>query len=66
MSLIALLIYIVIVALIGYVAVWALGMLAPGHPAILDGIVWIVVVLIILIVLAQALGVTGPAVPRLR
>ena len=63
---IGLLLYIVVVVLIGWVAVWVLGQLAPGHPALIDNIIWVVVVLIVLIVLAQALGLTDVAVPRLR
>ncbi len=63
---IALLIYIVLVVCIGYLAVWVLGKLAPGHPALIDNIIWVLVVLIIVIVLANALGLSDVAVPRLR
>lgn len=62
---IALLLYVVVVVLIGWLAVWALGMLAPGHPGIIDNIIWVVVVLIIVIVLARAFGLGDVAVPRL-
>ncbi len=67
MSVIALFIYIVVVALIGWLAVWVLGMLAPGHPAIIDNVIWVIVVLVIAIVVLQALGLMGggPMVPRL-
>jgi hypothetical protein len=62
---IALLLYVVVVVLIGWVAVWVLGMLAPGHPAIIDNIIWVVVVLMCILVVARALGVGDVAVPRL-
>lgn len=68
MALISLFLYIVVVAVIGAAAVWLLGQLAPGHPAILDTLVWVVVVILIVLVLAQAFGVAGinPQIPRLR
>jgi len=62
---IGLLLYVVIVVLIGWVAVWVLGQLAPGHPALIDNIIWVVVVLIVLLVLARAFGLGDVAVPRL-
>jgi hypothetical protein len=62
---IALLIYVVLVVLIGYLAVWVMGHLAPGHPAIIDNIIWVVVVLVIVLVLARAFGIGDVAVPRL-
>lgn len=68
MGLIEFLIYVVIVVLVGWVAVWVLGRLAPGHPAIIDNIIWVVVVLLIVLMLAQAVGLMGhdPQIPRLR
>jgi len=68
MSVISLFIYIVLVALLGYLAVWALGKLAPSHPAIIDGIIWVITVLVIVVVVAQAFGLleSGPMVPKLR
>jgi hypothetical protein len=68
MPVVTLLIYIVIVALLGWLAVWVLGQLAPGHPGIIDNIIWVIVVLIIVMVLIQAFGLmgAGPTVPRLR
>lgn len=67
MSVVALFIYIVLVALLGYLAVWVLGKLAPGHPGIIDNIIWVIVVLVIIVVLVQAFGLGGgPMVPRLR
>jgi len=60
-----LLLYIVLVVLIGYLGAWILGGLAPGHPPLIDNIIWVVIVIVIVIVLARALGVSDVAVPRL-
>lgn len=60
-----LLLYVVVIVLIGWLAIWILGRLAPGHPAIIDNIIWVVVVLMVVLVLARALGVSDVAVPRL-
>jgi hypothetical protein len=63
---IGLFIYIVIVVLIGWLAIWILGRLAPGHPPIIDNIVWVVVVLMVVLILARAFGIYGDVpVPRL-
>ena len=62
---IALLIYVVLVVLIGWLGIWVLGQLAPGHPAIIDNIIWVVVVLMVLLILARAFGVGDVPVPRL-
>ena len=62
---VGLLIYIVFVVLIGWLALWVLGKLAPGHPPIIDSIVWVVVVLVIVLVLARAFGLSDVPVPRL-
>lgn len=68
MGLIAFLIYVVIVVLFGWVAVWVIGKLAPGHPVIIDNIIWVVVVLLIVLMLVQATGLLGhdSQIPRLR
>ena len=66
MGLIELLIYVVVVVLIGWLAIWVLGQLAPGHPGIIDNIIWVVVVLIVVLVLVRAFGIVDPPVPRLR
>lgn len=63
---ISLLLTVVVVALLGWLAVWVLGRLAPGHPSIIDNIVWVVVVLFVVLVVARALGLTDIPVPRLR
>lgn len=67
MPLITLLIYIVIVVLLVYAAIWVLGQLAPGHPAIIDRALWVLAVIIIVLIVLQALGLlgAGPMVPRL-
>ena len=51
---------------IAYVAVWALGHFLPGHPAIVDTIIWGVAVLIILVALLKATGVMhyDPQIPK--
>jgi hypothetical protein len=66
MPLIQLLIYVVLAVLLGYLAIWVLGKLAPGHPVLIDNIIWVVVVLIVALELLQAFGLTGITVPRLR
>ena len=63
---ITLFLYIIVAALVGYLAVWVLGKLAPGHPAILDNIIWVVVVVFVVLLVAKAVGLTDIAVPRLR
>ena len=67
MPLLTLLIYIVLVVGLCYLAVWVMGKLAPGHPAIVDNIIWVVCVLIIVLMLLQAFGLmgAGPRVPQL-
>lgn len=68
MSVISLFILIVVVVLLGWLLIWILGMLAPGHPGIIDNIIWVVVVLVVIFYLLSALGITGggPTVPRVR
>ena len=63
---IGLLLYIVVVVCIGWLAVWVLGKLAPGHPAIIDNIVWVLVVVLCVLIVARALGIADIPVPRLR
>jgi hypothetical protein len=67
MPVITLLIYIVLVALLGFLAVWVLGQLAPSHPAVIDNVIWVIVVLVIVLEVLQAFGLlgAGPVVPRL-
>ena len=66
MGLLELLIYIVVVVALGYLAIWVLGQLAPGHPPMIDRIIWVVIVLIVVLVLVRAFGIVDPPVPRLR
>lgn len=66
MGLIELLITVVVIVLLGWLAIWVLGQLAPGHPAVIDRIIWVVVVLIVVLVLVRAFGIVDPPVPRLR
>jgi len=67
MPLITLLIYIVLVVGLCYLAVWVMGKLMPGHPALVDNVIWVICVLIIVMMLLQAFGLlgSGPMVPRL-
>jgi hypothetical protein len=68
MPVITLLIYIVVVVLLGFLAIWVLGQLAPTHPAVIDNVIWVIVVLIVVIEVLNAFGLlgAGPVVPRLR
>jgi hypothetical protein len=40
-----------------WLAVWAIGYFAPGHPAIIDKLFWGIGILIILMLLLQATGI---------
>ncbi len=68
MGVIELFIGIVIIVFIGWVAVYALGVVAPGHPGQVDNIIWFVVVLMVIVLVLNAVGLVGhdPLVPRLR
>ena len=59
-----LLLYVVLIVCIGWLAIWVLGRLAPGHPAIVDNIIWVVVVLVLVLTLARAFGMGDVPVPR--
>ncbi len=63
---IQLLFTLVVIVLICWLAVWILGQLAPGHPTIIDNIIWVVCVILVIIVLANAFGLADVPVPRLR
>ena len=63
---ITLFLYIVLAALLGYLAIWVLGKLAPGHPTIIDSIIWVVVVLFVVLLVARAIGLVDIPVPRVR
>jgi hypothetical protein len=49
-------------------AVWILGHFLPGHPAIVDLLIWGVAVLIIVMALLRATGLLhyDPQIPRVR
>lgn len=57
----------VIVVCLAALAVWAIGYFAPGHPAMVDKLIWGVAVLVILVTLVQAIGLLGhsPRIPHL-
>lgn len=59
-----LLLYVVLIVLIGWLAIWVLAKLAPGHPPIIDNIIWVVVVLMVVLVLARAFGIMDVPVPH--
>jgi len=61
---IGLLLYVVLVVLIGWLAIWVMAKLAPGHPALIDNIVWVAVVLMIVLLLWRAFGIGDVPVPR--
>jgi len=61
-----LLLTVVVIVLICWLAVWVLGQLAPGHPGIIDNIIWVVCVLLVILVLVSAFGLADVPVPRLR
>lgn len=63
---VALFIVVAAVVFIGFLTVWMLGKLAPGHPGIIDNIIWVVVVIFVVLILARAFGVADIPVPRLR
>ena len=59
---------IILAVVIGRCAVWLLGKFAPGHPSIIDNIIWGLVVLFVILLVLSAVGVTvhDVPVPRLR
>ncbi len=57
MGFIAFLILCFVVLVAAAIFVWAAGYFAPGHPAIVDKLVWGVAIFIILVVLLQATGI---------
>lgn len=61
-------VFVLVVAFVAYVAVFALDHLAPGHPPLFNSLIWFVAALIVLLTLARAMGLAGvdPQIPRLR
>ena len=68
MGLMEFLILCIIVVCISMLAIYLLGALAPGHPPIIDKIIWIVAVVIIVMALVRAMGLMNydPQIPRLK
>ena len=68
MGIIEFFLFVILVVGLGYLTIYALGKFAPGHPPMIDNIVWIVVILFIIVMFASALGLTGfdPQIPRVR
>ncbi len=68
MGLFEFLIISVLVVFVCWLAVYAAGYLAPGHPAIVDKLFWGLGIVIILVMFIQAIGLMGHDVqiPRLR
>ncbi len=56
--------FIVLVVLIAYFLIWVLSQLAPGHPAIIDTLIWVLAVCLIVIQMAFALGLHDVPIPR--
>ena len=57
MGLFEFLLIVVLVVFACWLAVYVIGYIAPGHPAIMDKIIWGVGILIILMLLLQATGI---------
>lgn len=61
-----LLLTIVVIVLVCWAAIWVIGQLAPGHPAIVDRLIWVLCVVLVVVVLINAFGIVDVPVPRLR
>ena len=68
MGIIEFFVIVCVVVVMAWLCVMGMGVLAPGHPATIDKIIWAVAILVIVVVLAKALGLTSydPQIPRLR
>jgi hypothetical protein len=64
MGLLAFGVFAILVICIAYLIVWVAGKLAPGHPGIVDNIIWVLAVVIIVFELAGALGLHDVAIPK--
>jgi hypothetical protein len=53
-----------LVVCVAYFFIWVAGKLAPGHPAIVDNIIWVLAAFIIVFELAGALGLHDVAIPK--
>jgi hypothetical protein len=67
MGLIEFLIVVVVAVVLGWLAVYVIGQLAPTHPPIIDRLIWVAVILIVVVTLLRALGILqhDPQIPRL-
>jgi hypothetical protein len=63
---VSLLLTIVVVVLICWAAIWILTQIAPGHPAVIDRLIWVLCVVVVALVLIQAFGIADVPVPRVR
>jgi hypothetical protein len=63
---VSLLLTIVVVVLICWAAIWILTQIAPGHPAVIDRLIWVLCVVVVALVLIQAFGIADVPVPRIR
>jgi hypothetical protein len=52
---------------LGWLLIWGLGYFAPGHPGIIDKIIWGVVIVVIIFALVQATGILrhDPQIPHI-
>jgi len=66
MGLLAFGVFCLITVGIAYFLVWILDRLLPGHPGIIDSIIWVLAVIIIVFQLAGALGLHDVTIPRLK
>ncbi len=68
MGLFAFLLTVVVIMFLCWLAVYAIGYLAPGHPGIVDKLIWGVGIVIVLVMFLQATGLVAHDVmiPRLR
>jgi hypothetical protein len=68
MGIIEFIVLVVVLVLVAYLAIWVMGQLAPGHPVIVDKVIWVLVVVILALMLLRAIGLMGldPQIPRVR
>ncbi len=59
-------VFCILVVGIAYFLCWVAGKLAPGHPAIVDNLIWVLAVIIIVFQLAGALGLHDVQIPRVH
>jgi hypothetical protein len=66
MGFLAFVIFCFVVMAIAWLAVWLLGYFLPGHPVIVDKIIWGLGIFIIILKLLQVTGILShdPMIPR--